>query len=495
MKQYKEIEDDICNKGLFPYSVDKLSEFPTELHKYCGKGIGIWQYPKQFAKYVQFLSTQNIETYLEIGIAAGGTFQYVTSFLKDINPDFKGIGIDPAECGCTLRGGENMYTKQFRDYIISNDFVQYHSDFSKNIFKYIDESQIFDLIFIDGDHSYDGVKSDFELLKNNGRILVFHDIVNDNCPGVRKFWSEIKEQFETIEFIDQYEGMDKKYLGIGIVFNNINIHQPKYGYMCFGNRPKDLTYALVLASSLRKHNNYNHKFNFIYFNETNESTKILEENSHIIKKLNINILKINNPINKHLVKNKNYYKLINNLNLWWDFYKLHAFCMITYTKIMFLDADMMIDGNIEHLFEYEHDFVYSDGPGSPVNSGMFICKPNLLTYKKIQQFVLDGNFDMTNGWNNNGITHRTFNAIYATQGIFYYFFVYPMMFNVLKVERSKYNHQGMAFCDCNIKPLIYHFTGWGKPSTRLIYPKNDPRHDLHLRWHEYLKQLHITCIF
>ena len=50
----------------------------------------------------------------------------------------------------------------------------------------------FDLIFIDGDHSYAGVKNDYEISKNSCKIFVFHDIVNEVCPGVVKFWNELK---------------------------------------------------------------------------------------------------------------------------------------------------------------------------------------------------------------------------------------------------------------------------------------------------------------
>lgn len=52
----------------------------------------------------------------------------------------------------------------------------------------------FDILFIDGDHTYEGVKQDFEmyssLVKDRGLILI-HDITSINT-GVKKFWEEIK---------------------------------------------------------------------------------------------------------------------------------------------------------------------------------------------------------------------------------------------------------------------------------------------------------------
>lgn len=63
----------------------------------------------------------------------------------------------------------------------------------------------FDVIFLDGDHSYNGVKDDFyetlPLLKDNG-FIIFHDSVkNDKAPHheVYLFLEEIKDRFLKID--------------------------------------------------------------------------------------------------------------------------------------------------------------------------------------------------------------------------------------------------------------------------------------------------------
>lgn len=48
----------------------------------------------------------------------------------------------------------------------------------------------FDLAFVDGDHTYEGVKKDFENLKNISDYIVFHD--TDICGGVKKFTDELE---------------------------------------------------------------------------------------------------------------------------------------------------------------------------------------------------------------------------------------------------------------------------------------------------------------
>jgi hypothetical protein len=75
-----------------------------------------------------------------------------------------------------------------------------------------------DLVFIDGEHSYSGVKKDFEVSLNfNAKYIVFHDIKSYVCPGVVEFWNEIKTQYKSYEYIDQYDTVNGEFLGIGLI--------------------------------------------------------------------------------------------------------------------------------------------------------------------------------------------------------------------------------------------------------------------------------------
>jgi predicted O-methyltransferase YrrM len=85
-----------------------------------------------------------------------------------------------------------------------------------------------DFLFIDGDHSYAGVKADFELyapLVRKGGIIALHDIVADHrtrfgrdtgcyAGEVHQFWSELKSTHQVEELIDDpaQDGF-----GIGVV--------------------------------------------------------------------------------------------------------------------------------------------------------------------------------------------------------------------------------------------------------------------------------------
>lgn len=57
-----------------------------------------------------------------------------------------------------------------------------------------------DFLFIDGDHSYEGVKSDYENyqdLVRPGGLVVFHDVIG--YWTVNKFWNEVKKDKKYIE--------------------------------------------------------------------------------------------------------------------------------------------------------------------------------------------------------------------------------------------------------------------------------------------------------
>ena len=86
-----------------------------------------------------------------------------------------------------------------------------------------------DVLYLDGDHGYEGIKKDFELyspLVRPGGIIVFHDIVPDyrtrygietssNVGGVPQFWTELKATHACVEEI--VEDYEQDGFGIGIL--------------------------------------------------------------------------------------------------------------------------------------------------------------------------------------------------------------------------------------------------------------------------------------
>jgi len=67
-----------------------------------------------------------------------------------------------------------------------------------------------DFLFIDGDHTYKGVKRDFEACRKlvcRGGIIALHDIVvhppETKCD-VARFWEEVKKEYKTKDLVQDY---------------------------------------------------------------------------------------------------------------------------------------------------------------------------------------------------------------------------------------------------------------------------------------------------
>ncbi|MDP3836951.1 MAG: class I SAM-dependent methyltransferase [bacterium] len=159
---------------------------------------------------------------LEIGTATGGTLFMLA---KAAAPDAKIISID-LPFGRYGAGYLKYRIPLMQAFASSNQTLELlrldsHSQETINELKEIIGDEKIDFLFIDGDHSYEGVKSDFEnyypLVKPGG-LIAFHDIVtNDLDPsfGTQRFWQEIKGRFEHKEYIKENRGNSG--CGIGLI--------------------------------------------------------------------------------------------------------------------------------------------------------------------------------------------------------------------------------------------------------------------------------------
>ncbi|MBN1663356.1 MAG: class I SAM-dependent methyltransferase [Deltaproteobacteria bacterium] len=171
-------------------------------------------------KYFSYDLVRNIrpKIIVELGTYRGTSFFSFCQAVKDACHDANLYAVD------TWQGDEHG---GFYDEDVYTDVIKikekYYADLKINLLrKRFDEAvdefdnHSIDLLHIDGLHTYEAVKHDFEKwlpkVKPDG-IILLHDIyINKEDFGVHQFWEELKGQYKTVEFHHSY--------GLGVLFKD-----------------------------------------------------------------------------------------------------------------------------------------------------------------------------------------------------------------------------------------------------------------------------------
>jgi predicted O-methyltransferase YrrM len=159
----------------------------------------------------------------EIGTSAGGTLYLLTRVSA---PDALIVSIDLTIAPHTAVLRERLARRGQRLVSIAGDS---HSDGTAAQLERVLHGEKLDVLFIDGDHSYDGVRADFERyapLVREGGIIALHDVNEDfrtrrgiDSPSISgevpRFWRELTERHRTEELIADPE---QDGYGIGLVY-------------------------------------------------------------------------------------------------------------------------------------------------------------------------------------------------------------------------------------------------------------------------------------
>ena len=177
-----------------------------------------------FAAWI--VQSLNPKVFVELGTHSGNSYLAFCQAVKQFGLETKCYAVD------TWQGDEHAGFYSEEIFTSLNDYHQSHySDFSRLLRMTFDEAlplfeeNSIELLHIDGLHTYEAVKHDFEawLPKlTQGGIVIFHDTnVYKQGFGVWKFWSELKERYpNNLDFFHSY--------GLGVVQidhgENLNQH-------------------------------------------------------------------------------------------------------------------------------------------------------------------------------------------------------------------------------------------------------------------------------
>ena len=190
--------------------------------QYLTFSIKVAQVKYEITKLLEILKDLNPKIILEIGTAGGGTLYL---FTRIIDPEATIISVDLP--GGSFGGGYSEWkTPLYQSFTKNGQKIKLlradsHNPKTFKLVKTVLAEKKLDFLFIDGDHTYDGVKRDFNIyskLVKKGGIIAFHDIVKvpltSGCR-VYKFWDEIKHDYEHIEII---EDKKQEWAGIGVIY-------------------------------------------------------------------------------------------------------------------------------------------------------------------------------------------------------------------------------------------------------------------------------------
>jgi cephalosporin hydroxylase len=175
--------------------------------------IGMVQAHDELAGLYAFLYAVKPKNFLEIGTLHGGVFYGLTRLCygKMLSVDLETPGVDIEWRNAQMRG----WTNSAELHILSEDS---HKIETFHKVQDILAGEKLGFLFIDGDHSYDGVREDYFMYSTfvqDGGWIAFHDINDSEYHRkadcfVARFWTELRGDKFTIN-----AGQDR--FGIGLI--------------------------------------------------------------------------------------------------------------------------------------------------------------------------------------------------------------------------------------------------------------------------------------
>jgi predicted O-methyltransferase YrrM len=182
-----------------------------QIFAFCNAFMEPLQMEDELAHVADDVRTLKPRTVVEIGTAGGGTLYLWTRLAQ---PDALIVSVDLP--GGKFGGGySRLRTPLYRRFARERQTLHLirgssHEGATFAMVKGLLAGAPVDLLFIDGDHTYEGVKEDWEMyspLVRAGGLVIFHDIArNYGETQVKRHWDAIKDRYPHREYMTAPNG-------------------------------------------------------------------------------------------------------------------------------------------------------------------------------------------------------------------------------------------------------------------------------------------------
>lgn len=195
-------------------------------------GIEAWQVREEFTALARLVAQRRPRTVVEIGTADGGTL-FAHARLAHDEALVVSIDLPQGPFGGGYPPWRMPLYRSFAGPAQRLELlrVDSHAASTVELLERVLEGRRIDYAFIDGDHTYEGVRQDFELCRRFAApdaVIAFHDIAPQPNPewvasaaaapgdgAVHEFWTQVKRHYAHDEFI---RDTAQQGYGIGVLY-------------------------------------------------------------------------------------------------------------------------------------------------------------------------------------------------------------------------------------------------------------------------------------
>lgn len=195
-----------------------------------------YKWNKVFKPLIEKYKPQN---FCEIGCHEGLTLKSLLPLTKELNYKIHYIGYDAFELAerPTFEFPKNPITgemehngkesasyekiKERCEKYIKNNLLKSYEIYQGWTHTTLQGPKRFDMVYIDGGHSYSTVKWDYEQVRDS-KIIIFDDTYEVKFPGVAKFINELKDAGVRVEEIIEKNENDKTIMQCAVIINDWN---------------------------------------------------------------------------------------------------------------------------------------------------------------------------------------------------------------------------------------------------------------------------------